>query len=174
MPDRQIDPHHHPELLDADVFVADNATLLGQVRVGTKTSIWFGAVVRGDTEAIEIGQESNIQDLAVLHADPGYPCHVGNRVTIGHAAIVHGATIHDGALIGMRAVIMNGAVVGAGAIVGAGSVVPEGKEIPPGHLAVGTPARVIRELSDTEVQRLTHTADHYVQSAAVYRQASPH
>ncbi len=171
MPPRPIDPKHHPELIGKRVFLAENATVLGRVRVGDDSSIWFGAVVRGDTEAVEIGQRSNIQDLAVLHADPGCPCRIGDGVTVGHAAIVHGATVHDGALIGMRAVVLNGAVVGAGAIVGAGAVVSEGREIPPRHLAVGVPARVIRELSDEDLQRLGQAAEHYVEASAVYRDA---
>lgn len=170
MAERSIDPSPHPELIGDGVFVAPNATVLGRVRLGNDSSVWFGAVVRGDTEVVEIGDRSNIQDLSVLHADPGYPCRIGNGVTVGHAAIVHGATVHDGALIGIRAVVLNGAVIGSGAIVGAGSVVPEGREIPPGHLAVGVPARVIRELSDDDRRRIEETAAHYVQAAKAYRQ----
>ena len=132
MSHRSIDPNHHPELIGQRVFLADNATVVGRVSVGEDSSIWYGAVVRADTEVVEIGQGSNVQDLAILHADPGFPCRIGDGVTIGHAAIVHGATVHDGVLIGMRAVVLNGAVVGAGAIVGAGAVVPEGREIPRG------------------------------------------
>ena len=169
-----IDPNHHPELIGQRVFLADSATVVGRVSIGDDSSIWFGAVLRGDTEVVEIGQRSNIQDLAVLHADPGYPCRIGDGVTIGHAAIVHGAKVDDGAMIGMRAVVLNGATVGAGAIVGAGAVVPEGREIPPRHLAVGVPARVIRELSDEDLKRLERAADHYVQAAAVYRGADTH
>jgi carbonic anhydrase/acetyltransferase-like protein (isoleucine patch superfamily) len=126
-------------------------------------------VVRGDTESVEIGRGSNIQDLAVLHADPGFPCRIGDHVTVGHAAVVHGATVQEGALIGIRAVVLNGAVVGAGAIVGAGAVVPEGREIPAKHLAVGIPARVIRELTDEDLERLRETAQHYVEASRVYR-----
>jgi carbonic anhydrase/acetyltransferase-like protein (isoleucine patch superfamily) len=169
MADRPIDPSPHPELVGDRVFVASSATVLGRVRLGNDSSVWFGAVIRGDTEWVEIGERSNIQDLSVLHADPGYPCLIGNGVTVGHAAVVHGATVRDGALIGIRAVVLNGAVIGSGAIVGAGSVVPEGREIPPGHLAVGVPARVIRELSDDDRRRIKETADHYVQAAKAYR-----
>ncbi len=172
MSDRSIDASHHPELLGQRVFVAPNATVVGRVHIGDDSSIWFGAVVRGDTEVVEIGNGSNIQDLAVLHADPGFPCRIGDAVTIGHAAIVHGATVHEGALIGIRAVVLNGAVVGAGSIVGAGAVVAEGREIPPGHLAVGIPARVVRELTDEDRTRLAKTAAHYVEASAVYRQAN--
>ncbi len=170
MADRQIDPEPHPELVGDGVFVASNATVLGRVRLGNNSSVWFGAVIRGDTERVEIGDRSNIQDLSVLHADPGFPCLIGSGVTVGHAAVVHGATVHDDSLIGIRAVVLNGAVIGSGAIVGAGSVVPEGREIPAGHLAVGVPARVIRELSDEDRRRIKETADHYVDAAKAYRQ----
>ena len=136
------------------------------------SSIWFGAVVRGDTEQVSIGARSNVQDLSVLHADPGYPCRIGNDVTIGHAAVVHGATVGQGALIGIRAVILNGAVIGPGAIIGAGAVVTEGCEIPARHLAVGVPAKVIRELTDADVDRASRTSAHYVASAKVYRESA--
>ena len=162
----------HADLVSSSAFVADNATVLGEVKIGEQSSVWFGAVIRGDTAAVTIGERSNIQDLCVLHADPGYPCKVGDDVTIGHAAVVHGATIGDGAMIGIRAVVLNGAKIGAGAIVGAGAVVTEDTEIPPGHLAVGVPAKVIRELSTENVQRTKHAAGHYVQASAEYRQSS--
>jgi carbonic anhydrase/acetyltransferase-like protein (isoleucine patch superfamily) len=160
---------HRPELLAEDVFIAEHATVVGQVVVKAGASIWFGAVVRGDTERIEIGEGSNIQDLAVLHADPGYPCRIGRDVTVGHGAVIHGATVGDGALIGIRAVVLNGAVIGEGAIVGAGALVPEGREIPARHLAVGMPARALRELSAEEVEKIRQAAEHYRHSAAIYR-----
>ena len=127
-------------------------------------------MIRGDTERVEIGRRSNIQDLAVLHADPGFPCCVGDGVTIGHAAVVHGATIEEGAMVGIRAVVLNGATVGAGALIGAGAVVTEGTQIPAGSLAVGVPAKVIRELNEADRQRLQQAADHYVKAAKAYRQ----
>ena len=169
MTDSQIDATFHAELISDEAFVAEGATIRGHVEIRAGASVWFGAVIRGDTETIEIGARSNVQDLAVLHADPGKPCRVGQDVTIGHAAIVHGATIGDGALIGIRAVVLNGAKVGEGAIVGAGAVVTEGCEIPPRHLAVGVPAKVIRELTDTDVQRTKRAARQYVLTAAEYR-----
>ena len=168
MSDCKLDPGVHPELLAADAFIAPSATIRGRVKIGRQSSVWFGAVVRGDTEWVEIGNRSNIQDLSVLHADPGYPCHIGDDVTVGHAAVVHGATIEDGALIGIRAVLLNGAKVGTGAIVGAGAVVTEGMEIPAGHLAVGVPAKVIRELTQEDTERLKQTAGHYVAAAVAY------
>jgi carbonic anhydrase/acetyltransferase-like protein (isoleucine patch superfamily) len=169
MTDSRIDNHFHPELLSDDSFVAANATIRGQVRIGRDSSVWFGAVIRGDTEVVEIGERSNIQDLAVLHADPGFPCRIGNDVTVGHAAIVHGAVVGSGAMIGIRAVVLNGARVGAGAIIGAGAVVTEGCEIPEGHLAVGVPAKVIRKLTASDIERTRRAAQHYVDAAAAYR-----
>ncbi|TWU60501.1 2,3,4,5-tetrahydropyridine-2,6-dicarboxylate N-acetyltransferase [Rubripirellula tenax] len=167
-----IDATFHPERVHKSVFIAKNATVIGDVTAGSGASIWFGAVVRGDTESVVIGERSNVQDLCVLHADPEYPCVIGDDVTIGHAAVVHGATIGDGAMIGIRAVVLNGAKVGAGAIVGAGAVVTEGMEIPPGHLAVGVPAKVIRELTPANIARAKHAADHYVAAANAYRNQS--
>ncbi len=172
MTDSPMDTRFHPELLGDEVYVAADATIRGQVHLGRDSSVWFGAVIRGDTEVVEIGERSNIQDLAVLHADPGFPCKIGNDVTIGHAAVVHGAIVKNGAMIGIRAVVLNGATVGAGAIVGAGAVVPEGVEIPEGHLAVGVPAKVIRELTPADIERTRRAAHHYVRAAAEYRETS--
>jgi len=172
MNNRELQTDFRPELIADDVFIAANATLRGSVTIGEKSSVWFGAVVRGDTEAVAIGTRSNVQDLAVLHADPGYPCQLGDDVTVGHAAVVHGAIVESGALIGIRAVVLNGAKIGAGAIVGAGAVVTEGMEVPAGHLAVGVPAKIVRELSAKDSERLTKTADHYVVAAKAYRESS--
>ena len=168
---RDLQTSFRPELIAEDVFVAANATVRGSVAIGEQASVWFGAVVRGDTEAVEIGCRSNVQDLAVLHADPGYPCRLGDEVTVGHAAVVHGATVESGALIGIRAVVLNGAKIGAGAIVGAGAVVTEGMEVPAGHLAVGVPAKVVRELTAADSERLARTAQHYVLAAQAYRES---
>ena len=158
------------ERIALSAFVAANATVLGRVQIGEQSSVWFGTVIRGDTEEIEIGNRSNIQDLSVIHADPGFPCRIGNDVTIGHAAVVHGATIADAALIGIRAVVLNGAKVGSGALIGAGAVVTEGTEIPPNHLAVGVPARVLRPLDEDQMTRLKKTSQHYVDAAKCYRE----
>jgi len=125
-------------------FVAENATLVGAVRVGPRASIWFAAVVRADLEVIEIGEGTNVQDGAVLHADPGEPTRLGPWVTVGHRAVVHGAVVEEGALIGIGAIVLNRARIGKGAVVGAGAVVPPGTEIPPGMLALGVPARAVR------------------------------
>ena len=134
MSDRTIDPkntRHRSELVDPTAFIAPGAVVLGDVTIGKDASVWYGAVIRGDCEAIRIGDETNVQDGCILHADPGFPCILGNRVTLGHAAIVHGATVEDDVLIGMRAVVMNGAKIGRGSIVAVGAVVTEGTEIPP-------------------------------------------
>lgn len=158
-----------PELIDPSAWIAETATVVGEVHLGARSSIWFGAVVRGDVEAIRIGAETNVQDLACLHADPGKPCRLGSRVTMGHAAIVHGATVEDECLIGMRAVILNDAVIGQHSIIGAGALVTEGKIIPPRSLVLGMPGRVVRELSDQDLQSIFHGAQHYVEAAALYK-----
>ncbi|NND97520.1 MAG: gamma carbonic anhydrase family protein [Pirellulaceae bacterium] len=163
-----LDLRHRAELIASNAFIADNATVLGNVTMESDASVWFGAVVRGDAEAIKIGSRSNVQDLCVLHADPGFPCIIGDGVTIGHSAIVHGATIHDGAMIGIRAVVLNGAIIGPGALIGAGAVVTEGMTVPAGHLAVGVPAKVVRELSAEQIERVKHAAAHYVEAAKQY------
>lgn len=166
--DRDLRTTHQPALVAEDAFIADNATVLGDVRIGSGASVWFGAVVRGDTECVEIGTGTNVQDLSVLHADPGFPCRLGTGVTVGHAAVVHGATVHDGSLIGIRAVVLNGATVGPGSIVGAGAVVTEGADIPAGKLAVGVPARVVRDVTPDDVAKLKRTAEHYIHAARQY------
>lgn len=166
----KLDTNFHPDRIAESSFIAPTATVFGNVDIGQQSSIWFGAVVRGDSERIQIGDRTNVQDQAVIHADPGFPAKIGNSVTIGHAAIIHGATIEDETLIGIRAVILNGAVVGKGSIVGAGAVVTEGTIIPPGKLAVGVPARVIRSTTAEDQQRIQHAADHYVAAIDSYKQ----
>lgn len=159
--------------LAAAAFVAVDAVVLGRVDVGEDATIWFKAVARGDTEQITIGRRSNVQDGAVLHADPGFPCTIGQEVTIGHRAIVHGATLADGAMVGMGATVLNGATIGAGAILAAGALAREGWTQPPRTLAIGVPAKVVRELSDEDVARCRRAAEHYVALGRVYAQQSP-
>lgn len=149
-------------------WVAPSADLIGDVRLGARASVWFGAVIRADNTPIIIGAESNIQDGAICHSDPHAPLTIGSRVTVGHQAILHGCTIADGALIGMGARILNGAFIGERCIVGAGALVPEGKTYEAGHLLVGTPARIVRALSDAELQMLEGSALHYAEKAALY------
>lgn len=155
--------------IDPTAWIAPNATVRGPVRVGAGASVWFGAVVRGDVEPITIGDRSNVQDLAVLHCDPGYPCEIGEDVTIGHSAVVHGAIIESGSLIGIRAVVLNGARIGSGSIIGAGAVVTERAVIPPGSLVVGVPGKVLRPTSPEQREQILRNAAHYVIAAAAYR-----
>jgi carbonic anhydrase/acetyltransferase-like protein (isoleucine patch superfamily) len=161
-----------PELIDSSAFIAENAVVLGDVTIGPQSSVWFGVVIRGDTAAIRIGRQTNVQDGCILHADPGFPCTLGDGVTLGHGAIVHGATVEDDCLIGMRAVVMNGARIGRGSIIGVGSVVTEGTVIPPDSVALGQPAKVKRSASDRDRDRIRHAAEHYVAAGRAYLEAS--
>jgi carbonic anhydrase/acetyltransferase-like protein (isoleucine patch superfamily) len=169
-----IDPKNtrlRRELMDATAYVAPDAVVLGDVTIGAGSSVWFGAVIRGDSDAIRIGRDTNIQDGCILHADEGFPCTLGDRVTLGHGAIVHGATVEDECLIGMRAVVMNGARIGRGSIVAVGSIVTEGMEVPPGSVVMGQPAKVRREVSERDRERIRHAAEHYVAAGKVYSKA---
>jgi carbonic anhydrase/acetyltransferase-like protein (isoleucine patch superfamily) len=157
-----------PELVHESAFLAPTAVVVGDVTLGPQSSVWFGAVLRGDADAIRVGARSNVQDNAVLHADPGFPCTVGDGVTVGHLAIVHGAEVGDNVIVGMRSVVMNGAKIGANSLIAAGAVVTEGTQIPPGSLVVGMPAKVTRELRPAEIDRLRRAAEHYVQNARRY------
>jgi len=154
--------------IDAGAWAAPSADLIGDVRLGARASVWFGAVIRADNTSIEIGAESNIQDGAIGHSDPGFPLTIGAGVTVGHQAILHGCTIGAGALIGMGAKILNGASIGAGCLVGAGALVTEGKRFEPGVLIVGSPARVIRPLTEQELAGLKLSAEHYAEKAQHY------
>jgi carbonic anhydrase/acetyltransferase-like protein (isoleucine patch superfamily) len=151
------------------VFVADTATIIGQVTLEENASVWFGASLRGDNEPIRVGARSNIQEGAVLHADPGYPLHIEADVTVGHQAMLHGCTIREGALIGIQAIVLNGAVIGRNCLVGAGAVVTEGKTFPDRSLILGTPAKVVRELTDEEVAGLARNAAGYVKRRATFK-----
>jgi len=157
--------------LGEGAWAAPSADLIGDVRLGAGASVWFGAVIRADNTPIIIGDESNIQDGAVGHSDPGAPLTIGNRVTVGHQAILHGCTIGDLALVGMGARILNGAVIGDRCLVGAGALVTEGKTFEPGMLIVGTPARALRPLKEHEVAALEVSAAHYAEKAAHYAAA---
>lgn len=150
-------------------WVADSAQVIGRVHLATDSSVWFGVVIRGDTEAIHIGRGSNIQDLSVLHADLGYPLTVGENVTVGHHVMLHGCTIGDGSLIGIGAVVLNGAIIGRNCIVGAGALVTEGKTFPDGSMILGSPARAVRELTPAQLAGLKASAEHYVDNARRYR-----
>ena len=149
---------------DGNYFIADTATVIGKVRLKAKASVWFGAVLRGDNEWIEIGEGSNVQDNCTCHTDPGFPLVLGKNVTIGHNVILHGCTVEDGALIGMGAIVLNGALIRRGCIVGAGSVVTTGKEFPENSLIIGSPARVIRALAPDQIS---------IRDAESYQQNGP-
>ena len=159
-----------PELHGQRHFIAPNASVIGLVILQDNVSIWFNAVLRGDDEPIRIGANSNIQDCAVLHTDPGAPLTVGDNVTVGHMVTLHGCTIGDGSLIGINSVILNHAVVGKHSLIGAGSLLPEGKAIPDGVLALGSPAKVVRDLSQAEIDNLQNIANGYVRRAKLFKQ----
>ena len=149
----------------ASAWVADSAQVMGNVELAEDSSVWFGAVIRGDTETIRIGRGSNIQDASVLHADIGKPLTVGDNVTVGHQVMLHGCTIGDGSLIGIGAIVLNGAKIGKGCIVGAGALVTEGKEFPDGSMIIGSPAKAVRELTPEQQAGLKLSALHYIENA---------
>lgn len=159
--------------IDPAAFVAPGVTVVGNVRVERDASLWFGTVVRGDVNAITIGERTNIQDGCVVHVTEERPAVVGADVTVGHRAVIHGCTVHDGSLIGMGAVVLDGAVVGPNALVAAGALVREGFTVPPRTLAAGVPARVVRQLTDEEVAALLESAAHYVAYAREYSGLHP-
>lgn len=160
----------HPSLpADGDFWIAPDANVIGDVRIGRKCSIWFSATLRGDSEPIVMGSGSNVQDGTVIHTDPGFPCRIGANVTIGHKAMLHGCTIMDNALVGMGATILNGAVIGANSLIGAGTFVPEGKEIPDGSLVLGVPGKVVRQVEVRHVEMIRAAAEHYQLRQQEYR-----
>lgn len=157
-----------PKIHDS-AFIADEATIIGKVELHAGTSVWPGAVIRGDNEPIVLGEGSNVQEGAVLHTDPGCPLNIGKNVTIGHQAMLHGCTIEDGSLIGIQAVVLNRAVIGRNCLVGAGALVTEGKVFPERSLIVGAPAKAIRTLTDEEVEGLHRNSSTYSERAALFK-----
>ncbi|MCH9669315.1 MAG: gamma carbonic anhydrase family protein [Actinomycetia bacterium] len=157
-------PQLHPQS-----WVAPNATLLGQVVLSAGSSVWYGVVLRAETEPIEIGTGTNIQDGVTIHVDPGFPARVGTGVTVGHNAVLHGCTVQDDSLVGMGAVVLNGAVIGAGSLIAAGAVVPQGVVIPPRSMVAGVPAKVRRELSEDEYSNIRTNALLYQQLVELHR-----
>jgi carbonic anhydrase/acetyltransferase-like protein (isoleucine patch superfamily) len=153
-------PEIHPT-----AWVAPDAQVIGRVRLGPRASVWFGAVLRGDNEWIEVGEETNIQENAVLHTDWGFPLTIGPRCTVGHKAMLHGCTLGEGVLVGMSATVLNGAAIGDASLIGAGALVTENKRFEPRQLLVGSPATARRTLDDAAVARLLHSAEHYAQNA---------
>ncbi|CCH76410.1 conserved hypothetical protein [Nostocoides japonicum T1-X7] len=161
---------HAPDV-PASAFVAPNAVLVGDVVLGEDASVWYSATLRGDLNRITVGEGSNVQDSATLHADPTFPCVVGRGVTIGHNAVVHGCTVEDDVLIGMGAVVLNGAHVGSGSLIAAGSVIGQGARIPPRSLVAGVPATVKRALGDSELERIRANGAAYVELGRRHRDA---
>lgn len=163
-------PHAgHVPRIDPSAFVAPNATVVGDVELGPGSGVFYGAVLRGDRAAVRVGAGSNLQDNVVVHADPGHPCLIGSRVSVGHGAVVHGCTVEDEVLVGMNATVLNGAVLGTGSLVAAGAVVLEGTVVPPRSLVAGVPAKVRRELTEQELEKVRANARTYLQLSEEHR-----
>jgi len=162
MPIYTLDGVKAPEI--ASAWIAPDAQLVGDCRLAADTTVWFGAVLRGDNEPLIVGPRTNIQELCVFHTDMGFPLTLGEGVTVGHRAILHGCTVGDNSLIGMGAIVLNGARIGRNCIVGAGALVPEGREVPDGSLVVGLPAKVVRSLSEDEIAANRRSATHYAEN----------
>jgi carbonic anhydrase/acetyltransferase-like protein (isoleucine patch superfamily) len=160
----------HAPQIDPSAWVADNAIIIGRVVLGPGANVWYGAVLRGDNEPIVIGANSNVQESAVLHTDPGFPLTIGSHVSVGHQAMLHGCTVEDGALIGIQSVILNGAHIGASCLVGACALVTENKRFEAGQLIVGSPAQVKRTLSAAQIDGLGAIASNYAARAQRYRE----
>ncbi|CDX56961.1 conserved hypothetical protein [Mesorhizobium plurifarium] len=159
-----------PEFEDADTnWIAPDATLIGNIRIGRNVGFWFGVVIRGDGEPITIGADTNVQEHTIMHTDPGFPLTIGKGCTIGHRALLHGCTVGDNSLIGMGAVVLNGARIGNNSLVGAGALVTENKVFPDNSLIVGSPAKVIRTLDEAAIERLRVSAAHYVANAKRFK-----
>ncbi len=159
-----------PRFEGADHYIADNATIIGSVRLKDRASVWFNAVLRGDNDWLVVGERSNIQDGSVIHTDPGIEVVIGDGVTVGHKVMLHGCTIGDNSLIGIGSTVLNGATVGTNSIVGAHALITEGKSFPDGSLIIGSPARVARELTDEEIGYIGYSAQVYVDNAARFRE----
>ncbi|MFJ1757816.1 gamma carbonic anhydrase family protein [Kitasatospora sp. NPDC088134] len=162
----------HPQV-DPDAFVAPGAVVVGEVLIGPGASVWYGAVLRGDAERIVVGALTNIQDNCTVHADPSFPAVLGERISVGHNAVLHGCTVEDDVLIGMSATVLNGARIGAGSLVAAGAVVPQGMQVPPGSLVAGVPAKVKRELTAEERAGIRANGEGYQLLAAAHAQDVP-
>ena len=157
-----------PEISE-DAYVADSAVIIGSVQIATKASVWYGTVLRGDNDFIVIGERSNVQDGAVIHVDKNTPTTIGKNVSIGHGAMIHGCTIDDGSLVGIGSVIMDNAYIGKNSLVGAKSLITEGKKFPDGSLILGSPAKLIRSLTDQEISQLLANAEIYVNRLLHYK-----
>ena len=163
----QLD-EHTPQIAES-AWVADSAQVIGQVELSEDASVWFGAVLRGDTEPLRVGRGSNVQEGTVMHADDGFPLTLGENVTVGHQVMLHGCSVGDGSLIGIQSVVLNGARIGRNSLVGAGSLVTEGKEFPDGSLIMGRPAKVVRALTAEQIEGLQQSARHYVENGRRFK-----
>jgi len=164
-----LDNSRHPELIAPDVFIAPSADIVGQVSIGAESSVWFGSILRGDTDRIVIGRRSNLQDGCIVHVDAGSPTLIGDGVTVAHRAVVHGCVVEDDVLIGMGALVLTGARIGRESIIGAGALVTGGTVVPPRSLVLGLPGRVVREVTDEELESVRRTAQRYLEYARQYR-----
>ena len=162
----------HADKISDSALVVPTATVLGDVEIGEGSSVWYQAVIRGDTESIQIGDFTNVQDLCLIHADKGKPCRIGNGVTLGHAAIVHGATVEDNVMIGIRATVLNEAVIGEGSLIASGALVPEKAVIPPHSVVMGIPGKVVRQTTASDRSRIEYAANHYVEAAKQFNLAN--
>lgn len=154
--------------IEGKYWIAPNAVVVGDVRLGVDVSVWWNAVIRADNEPVRLGEGTNIQDGSVLHSDPGFPLTLGKHVTVGHMAMLHGCTVGDGSLVGIGAVILNGAKIGSDCLIGARCLITEGKEIPDRSLVVGSPGKVVRQLSDDEIKNIRANAEHYIKNSYRY------
>ena len=159
----------HTPRVAATAWVADSAQVIGNVELAEDASVWFGVILRGDSDLLRIGRGSNVQDGSVIHADPGFPVTLGENVSVGHQVMLHGCTVGDGSLIGIQAVVLNGAKIGRNCLVGAGALVTEGKEFPDGSMILGAPAKVVKQLTPEQIEGLQQTAKHYVQNALRFK-----
>ncbi|MBT3708002.1 gamma carbonic anhydrase family protein [Pseudomonadales bacterium] len=157
------------EILGDNYFIADSASVIGSVVMHQNASIWFGAVLRGDNDVITIGENSNVQDLSVLHVDPGFPLTIGKNVTVGHKVMLHGCEIGDNSLVGINSVILNGAKIGKNCLIGANSLISENKVIPDGSLVMGSPGKVVKQLTEDQMKGLEMSALHYVENFKRYK-----
>ena len=165
--------HFGAPKIDEEAFVAPTAVVVGAVTLGSRTSIWYGAVARADEEVIVIGPDSNVQDGCTLHSDPGFPLTVGRGVTVGHRVVLHGARVDDDVLVGMGSVVMNGAHIGTGSIVAAGSVVTQNTEVPPGSVVAGVPAKVVRQATEDDLAHIRSNAESYTVRLPAARKVRP-
>ncbi|MBE14561.1 MAG: gamma carbonic anhydrase family protein [Chloroflexi bacterium] len=155
---------------EGQYFIADTAVVIGAVTLKNHASVWWGAVLRGDYDSIVVGEESNVQDNCVVHMDEDFPVSIGDRVTVGHKAVLHGCTIGNNSLIGINSIVMNGAIIGNNCLVGSNTLITEGKEIPDGSLVLGSPGKVIRQITDAEIEDITGFSERYVINARRYRE----